>query len=137
MGRMTLAVGGLKEFQRGMRGMDRDLGKAVRIGLNEVADVVVDAARPKIPSRTGAARASLKAASTQTQAKISAGGQKARYYPWLDFGGAVGRAKATKRPFYKAGRYVYPTVGEKQDEISKTLLKVMAQLAQANGVEVS
>jgi hypothetical protein len=99
--------------------------------------VVVDAAKPKVPSKSGAARGSLKAASSQTQARVSAGGRAAPYYPWLDFGGAVGRKKSVHRDFYKSGRYIFPTVAEKQDDIQDAMAKAVQQLAAANGIEVS
>ncbi|MFL6145582.1 MAG: hypothetical protein ACJ72N_27440 [Labedaea sp.] len=137
MSKTVLAVAGLSEMRKGFKGIDKDLPKGIRILLNTVAQVVVDAAKPKVASKTGAARGSLKAASSQTQAKVSAGGRAAPYYPWLDFGGSTGRKKATKRPFYKSGRYIFPTVAEKQDDIQKAMLKAVQQLAAASGVEVS
>lgn len=137
MSKTVIAVAGLSGFRKGLKGMDRDLPKSVRLALNTVAQVVVDAARPKVPSRTGAARASLKAASTQSAAKISAGGRLAPYYPWLDFGGRVGRKKATRREYINGGRYIFPTVAEKQDDIEKAMIKAVAMIAQSNGIEVS
>lgn len=136
MSSSTIRVVGLNEFRKGLRGMDRGLPKAVRTALNEVADVLIDATRPKIPTRTGAAKASLKAASTQSVAKVSVGGRSAPYYPWLDFGGAVGRKKATVRPFFKKGRYLFPTLADEQDAIEKAMIKALAQLASSNGIEV-
>lgn len=131
-----IKVVGLNEFRKGLRGMDRELPKTVRLALNGVADVLIDATRPKIPRRTGAAAASLKAQSTQSAARIAVGGAKAPYYPWLDFGGRTGRKKAAVRPFYKSGRYIYPTLAEQRDNIQDAMLKAMAQLASTNGVEV-
>lgn len=132
----TIKVVGLNEFRKGLKGIDRGLPKTVRIALNEVADVLVDAVRPKIPRRSGAAAASLKAQSTQTAARIAVGGPKAPYYPWLDFGGRVGRKRSVKRPFHPDGRYIYPTLVEERDRIQATMLKVLAQLASSNGIEV-
>jgi hypothetical protein len=137
MSKTVLAVAGLSDMRRGLKGMDKDLPKTMRPALNSVAQVVVDAAKPKVPSKTGAARGSLKAASSQTQSRISAGGRAAPYYPWLDFGGSVGRKKATKRDFYKSGRYIFPTVAEKQDAIQAAMFKAIQQLASANGIDVS
>lgn len=136
MSKTVLAVAGLSEFRKGLKGMDKDLPKTIRLALNDVAQVVVDAAKPKIPSRSGAAKGSVKAASSQTAAKISAGGTKAPYYPWLDFGGATGKQKSVKRPFYKSGRYIYVAVGEKQDEIQKAMFKAVQQIAANNGIGV-
>lgn len=117
--------------------MDSQLPKGVRLALNTVADVLIDAVRPKIPRKTGAAAASLKASSSQTQARISAGGRKAPYYPFLDFGGRVGRKKATRRQYIPGGRYIYPTLAEKQDDIQAAMFKAVAMLAETNGIAVS
>lgn len=136
MSSSTLRVVGLKEFKKGLRGIDRGAPKAVRVALNGVADVLIGATRPKIPRLSGAAAASLQARSSQSEARISVGGPKAPYYPWLDFGGRVGRNRSVVRPFYSDGRYIYPTLGEIRTDIEGAMLKAMAQLASANGVEV-
>lgn len=136
MSSSTLKVVGLNEFRKGLRGMDRGLPKSMRLALNDVANVLIDAVRPKIPRRTGRAAASLKAASSQSAAKITVGGAKAPYYPWLDFGGRVGRRKSVVRPFLKEGRYIYPTLADKRGDIEAAMLKALAQLAETNGIEV-
>jgi len=133
----VLAVAGLNDMRKGLKGIDKDLPKGVRIMLNSVAQIVVDEAKPHIPSKSGKARGSLKAASSQGTARISAGGRAAPYYPWLDFGGSVGKNKSIKRDFYKSGRYIYPAVARRQDDIQDALLKGVTDLARANGVDVS
>lgn len=137
MSRMTLAVAGLKDVRRGLRGIDKDLPKGMRLALNQVAQVVVDGARPLIPSVSGAARGSVRAASSQTAARVAAGGAKAPYYPWLDFGGSVGRNRSVKRPFYKEGRYIFVTVAKSQDAIQRAMLDAVAELGRSNGIEVT
>jgi hypothetical protein len=137
MSKTVLAVAGLNDMRKGFRAMDAGMGKTVRLTLNDVAQVVVDAAKPGIPRRTGAAAASVKAASSQTQAKVSAGGNKAPYYPWLDFGGSVGKRKSVHRDFLKAGRYIYPAVADNQDAIQAAMFKAVSKLAHESGIEVS
>lgn len=132
----TIKVTGLKEFTRGLRRMDSDLPKGVRLALNEASNLLIDATRPKIPRRTGKAAASLRAQSTRSEARVAVGGPKAPYYPWLDFGGATGRKKATKRPFYKEGRYIFPTLAEKREDIQKVMQEALADLAKSAGMGV-
>lgn len=132
----TIKVVGLNEFRKGLRTLDRDLPKGVRLALNDAANMLIDATRPKIPRRTGAAAASLRAQSTQTTARVAVGGPKAPYYPWLDFGGRTGRKHSVVRPFYKAGRYIYPTLAEQQDKIQAAMLAALTKLAESSGVEV-
>lgn len=126
-------IHGLKEYKAALRQIDKQLGGELRKGLNEVAQVVVDAARPKVPRRTGRARDSMKAGSSQNAAQIKVGGTKAEYYPWLDFGGAVGRNKSIKRPFIKKGRYVYPAADAKHDAIVDKLEDVLGVLTRKAG----
>src|SRR5687768_13327127 len=99
-----LQVDGLKDFVRAAKAMDRDLPKAVRMAFNDSIDIVYTSARGDIPQRSGKAYRSVRKASTQTSARIRGGGGKAPYYPWLDFGGRIKRAR---RPFLKRGRYIY------------------------------
>ena len=127
----AIKVDGLNQFVRNLKSIDRDLPKAVRMAFNEAADLVVDDAQPRIPSRSGGARRSVKARSTQTKARVKGGGRRARHYPWLDFGGRVGRNKSVKRPFYKEGRYLYKSYfdlrdsGRFEDVMVTELLKVV------------
>lgn len=110
----TIQVRGLRELRGALRGIEKTLGPELRKGLNEVADVVLDTARPLVPTRSGKARASLKAGSTEKAVQIKAGGAKAPYWGWLDFGGKVGHNKSVKRRFITEGRYIYPTLTRKR-----------------------
>lgn len=130
---------GLAAFNRSLRKVDKELPKTVRLALNEAAQAVIDKAAPQVPSRTGAARRSLKARSTRTEVRVGAGSTRVHYYPWLDFGGRVGRKKATKRPFYTDGRYLYPTYHKLKasGEFERILSAALVNAARQAGVEVS
>lgn len=104
---IAVRLDGLAEFNRALKRMDAGLPKEVRLALNEAADIIIDATVPKVPKRTGRAARSLKAKSTRTAARVAGGGNRAPYYPWLDFGGKVGRNRSVDRRFYKFGRYLY------------------------------
>lgn len=129
----AIKVDGLAEFARSLKKLDSDLPKALRVALNEAAQVVVDYAVPRIPKRSGRAARTVKARSTRTAVRVVAGGNRAPYYPWLDFGGRVGRRRSVQRPFMKDGRYIYAGYfaksrsGEFQDVLTKALLGVAAQ----------
>lgn len=137
MVRPSIDVSGIRQFARQVRQMDRELGKTVRVVLNSSAQLVVDRAGPKIPTRTGAARSSLKVRSSQREARVAAGGRRAPYYPWLDFGGSGPNNRPAPRPFYTEGRYVYPSVRENRDEITRTMSTGLADLARSAGLEVT
>lgn len=126
-------VRGLKEYKNALRQIDKSLGTELRKGLNEVAQVVVDAARPKVPYLTGRAQESMKAGSSQNAAQIKVGGTAAPHYMWLEFGGRVGRNKSVVRPFIKEGRYVYPTAAQKHAELVDKLEDVIGVLTRKAG----
>lgn len=132
-----LGIKGLAEFNRGLRKLDNEAPKKLRVALNSGSDLLIDKTRPKIPSRTGRARASLKARSTRTSVRIAVGGARAPWVPWLDYGGE-GRIKGRPpaREFIKAGRYLYPTLGEIKPQLAKTLDEAIRDVARGAGLAV-
>lgn len=135
--RARIEVQGIKEFQRSVKKMDADLGKQVRVVLNGAGAIVVRHAKPKIPKRSGAAADSLRLRSSQREARIAAGGRKARYYPWLDFGGRTGPNRSVRRQFITEGRYIYPTVREHNAEIQEAMSAGLVELATSAGLDVT
>ena len=140
-----IKIAGLRDFQKALKDMDGESQKKLRLVLNQAADVVVDRARPLIPHDGGTAKASLKAQSSQREVRVKAGGAKASYYPWLDFGGSVGRGHiprkagsgAIKRPFRSKGRYIYPSYEKSRNQVHDALVEGLANLAQEAGLEVT
>jgi len=135
----TMGIDGLADFSRNLKKIDSELPKALRVALNAAAELVIDGARPKVPTRSGAARASLKAKSTRTEVRVAAGSKRAPYFPFLDFGGRVGRKKSVKRPFLKDGRYLYPTYHalKQSGEFEATLNRALVSVARRAGIEVT
>jgi hypothetical protein len=131
-----IQVTGLREFSRNLKKLDSDLPKALRIALNQAADIVVSDARPKVPRKSGRAAASIKARSTRTASRVVGGSNRAPYYPWLDFGGRVGRNKSVRRAFLKEGRYIYKSYFDNSDEFAKVLEEALLDVARQAGVEV-
>lgn len=132
-----IRVQGLAEFSRNLKKLDADLPKALRIALNEAADIVVKGARPRVPRRSGRAAASIKARSTRTAVRVVGGSNRVPYYPWLDFGGRVGVKKSVRRPFLKEGRYIYASYFANTDEFGKVLEEALLEVARQAGVEVT
>lgn len=137
MPRVTIAVSGLKELRAQLKAADAGLPKLIRVALNSASSLVVTYAQRRVPRRSGRAAASLKVRSSQTEARVAAGGTRAPYYPWLDFGGSVGRGKSVHRPFFTEGRYVYPGLRENRDEITQTMADALTELATGAGFEVT
>lgn len=132
----AVKIEGLDQFRANLKTLDRELPKALRMALNAAADIVVSEAKPKVPTKTGKARASVKARSTQALSRISGGGNKVPYYPWLDFGGRVGRSKGIRRPFLKEGRYIYDAYFRNKSRYVEVLEKALLDVASQAGVEV-
>lgn len=148
-------VGGLRDFQAALKRMDGQTQKQLRVVFNDVAEELAGDARRKVPRRSGRAAGSMKARSGQREARIVAGGRKAPYYPWLDFGGTVGRGRtgrggvasaagrsdagtagSVKRRFLTDGRYLYPTWRSQRAHIQKRLEESIVDLAQRVGLKV-
>lgn len=131
-----VSIDGLAEFNRGLRKLDSEAPKGLRIALNSAADVLIARTQPLIPRRTGRAAKSLVARSTRTSARVAVGGRRAPYYPWLDFGGKTGRNKSVDRPFYREGRYLYPTLRRVRPEIERQLGQALVAVARDAGLDV-
>lgn len=132
-----IKVEGLADLNRSLRKLNADAPKGLRLALNDTADFFVGKIRPRIPRRTGRAAASLVAKSTRTSARVAVGGRRARYYPWLDFGGRTGINRSVDRKFIKEGRYVYPTLKRERPEVEKKLNGALVAVARGAGLDVS
>lgn len=132
-----IRIEGLAQFNRSLRKLDAEAPKGLRLAHNAAGQIVVDAARPKMPKVSGRAQAAVKAKSTRTATRVSAGSARAPYVPWLDYGGE-GRIKGKppKREFKKGGRYVYPSFHEKRDDVQRQLERGLLQVVASAGLEV-
>ncbi len=133
----VLRVRGLSEVTRAFRQVDKSLNKELVRGFKDVARHVVDVARRKMEFGPGEAMSSIKPRATQKGAGIARPeggrpwkGEKADYYPWLEWGGSTGRGHkdrvggsgAIQRPFVgHDGRYLYPAIGESKEFIRQAV----------------
>lgn len=131
-----IRIEGLAAFNRSLKRLDSEAPKGLRLAHNAAASIVVDGARAKMPSLTGRARGAVKARSTRTATRVSAGSNRAPYVPWLDYGGE-GRRKGRppKREFRKGGRYVYPSYYENRDDVQQALERGLSQVIAAAGLD--
>lgn len=133
----AVQIAGLAEFRRSLRALGPAAPKALRVAGNQAAALVVDTARPRVPTRSGRAAKSIKARSTQSAVKIASGGRTAPYMPWLDYGGKVGRNDTAKRPFVADGRYVYPAYHAVKGQFEGLLRTALQTIADEAGLELS
>lgn len=137
---MTDAIGvkGLHEFAKAVRKIDPELAKEIRVVLNNAADTIVDRAAVMVPRRSGKAADSIKAKSTRKLSRVAGGSARAPYYPWLDFGGRVGRGHSVERQFRKRGRYIYIQYFRARDsgEFQQIMSDGLLAVARRAGLEV-
>lgn len=132
----AIRIQGLNEFVRSLKQIDTAIPKALRVAFNTAGQAIVTDARSNVPSKSGRARGSIKAKSTQSAFRIAGGSKSVPYYPWLDFGGKVGRNKSVRRPFKREGRYIYASYYRHRDELAPLLEDALTDAARAAGVEV-
>lgn len=108
---------------------------ALDVAVERIAEDVLSAARRKVPrGRSGAARASLKVMGSSGTETLSAGGRKAPYFGWLDFGGRTGaRGGRGRRPYKRGGRYIYPALASLDTTITRHLEAAAAETLRAGG----
>ena len=135
--RDPVRIEGLRELQKALKTMDGQSQKRLRIVLNGAADLVVQAANPRIPRRTGRAAASMRPSSGQREASVKAGGGRVPYFGFLDFGGNVGRGDSVKRPFIRDGRYLYPAYRDRKAAIREKISKGLDDLIRDAGLDPS
>lgn len=133
----AIRIDGLTEFVRALKQIDSEHPKAMRLALNESAQLVVDWAQARVPRKTGRARASIKARSTRTEAKVQGGSARASYFPFLDFGGRVGRKGSVHRPYIKAGRYIYAGYAANTDKVYDALVVGLLRVVEQAGLAVN
>lgn len=114
---ISVRVDGLAELLTALRKSDRAIAKDIGRAGKSAADIIAKEAAPHVPRRSGAAQASLRAVVAQGGGAVRGGSARVPYYPWLDFGGAVGRNKSTKRPYIRSGRYIYPALRDRRDDV--------------------
>jgi hypothetical protein len=133
---LKVEVGGLAQLSRALKAVDGEAPKQLRLGFNDAANLLIDRAKPKIPTVSGAARRSLVARSTRTSARVAVGGKKAPYFPWVSFGGE-GRVKGRppKREFIREGRDIYPTLREIRPLIAQALQDRISLVVRNAGME--
>lgn len=130
-----IRVEGLREVQAALKHLDGQSQKALRVALNNAVEVVAQDARRRMPYRTGKARSTVKASSSQREARVSEGSRRVPYVAWLDYGGRVGRNRSVVRPFRPGGRVLYPAYGAHRDDVLDLLTQEIIEVARQAGLE--
>lgn len=138
---LSVEVENLKEVQAAIRRLgDADLKRQLREANRSVSQMVVDAALPEVPVRTGKLKASVKATATQTAAYGKAGSPaRVPYAAAIHWGEGSGNVNYTTgstvgrptrnirgRPFLwdAADKVLRRAVKEYEDQLDKLLDKL-------------
>lgn len=131
---------GLRELNRSLRRVSRDAQKSLKDGFKKAADLIVQDAKPKVPSGPpagGHAVRSIRPSSTGSRVSVSEGGARYPYMPWLDFGGKVGPNNSVTRPFRKTGRYIWAAFSDQHDQVMDAIDEAIADSARQAGLDVT
>lgn len=135
----TVAVEGLRELMRDLRRLDRESAKELRLALKTAGSEAVDEIRRRMPARTGRMRSSVRALASAQGVTLKAGGRRAPYERWMDFGGVLkpsGRRRGyRRRPVVQGGRYVYPGVAAARARVTRRLERTLAEHVERIGGE--
>ena len=121
-----IEVAGLREFQRGLKRLNPELDKQLKVELQAIAQTVADDAAVKVPTRSGQARRSIRAGADAKGPFVKGGKKKVPYYGWLDFGSRNPNIGAPRRfgPWTqsgagpKRGRFIYPAIDRNLERIA-------------------
>ena len=131
----AVQVKGLVEFQRALKQLDGESQKQLRLVFNDAAELVAGRASRLVPVNSGKARRSVRALSTQREGRVAGGSGRVPYYPWLDFGGSVGRKRSVRRKFLRDGRYIYASYNRLRPQVIERLEEGMTRLIKEAGLD--
>lgn len=137
-------VSNLREITRAIKAANDGVPGNLRKYLLPVAQEVAQAVASRVPRQSGDAAGTVTARAGQQGAGIAFGGSKAPYFPWLDFGGSVGRGHkpgkpwsgSVVRPAIAQGRYAYPTIEDKRGKIEEGAMEAVLRSATDAGFPV-
>lgn len=123
-----LDVDGIDEFLRSLDRLQGSLLELLEESGHAAAEITIDAARPDVPIRSGAARRSLSVDDAPAGAFALGGSRDVPYYAWLEFGGSAGIDGSVQRSVVPKGRYLWPAYLESFDEIELVMAKNLTEL---------
>lgn len=132
---LQIRVEGLKALRKALNDASEGAGRELGQVGKRAADIVADTAASRVPVLTGTARASVRSVVSQGGGGVRAGGAKAAYYAWLDFGGRVGRNKSVVRDRVPGGRYIFPALAERRDDVLDQYEQAVNELLRRVGLK--
>lgn len=130
-------VTGADEVAEAARRFAAGLDGHLRTQFQDRARMIARDAQGAVPRRTGAARASVDVQTIEGAVAIVAGGRRAPYFPWLEFGGRVGRNDSVNRPFVRDGRYLGRAIDAQLSDIEAAAARAVVDAGRDAGFEVT
>lgn len=144
MTNIRVEVEGLATVRRQLSALGQAEDRAeLRRGLKAAAGIVAEEAKRRLPSRSGRARASLRAQAAGNRALVVGGKSTVPYYGWLDFGSRNPRSgqPRTVGPWASTGagpaqgRAIYPALDDKRREVEDAVDEAMGDAISALGLD--
>ena len=132
---VKVEVRGIRELSSAFRRVDAELPKQLKTAFLKIAERVVSVAQSGVPVLTGRAAASIKPRASTRGAGIAFGGSAAEYFPWLNFGGRVGRGGSIVRERVEPDRYIYRAVSSQKEETAAAADEAVKDVARRAGFE--
>lgn len=110
-----IEIEGLRELQRGLRRIDKELTNELKKANKDAGEAVVEAARPEAPELTGKLKGSLRAANKVREAEVRLGGAKVPWAGPIHFGWPARNIEPD--PF------VYRALDKRRDEVRDAYMK--------------
>jgi hypothetical protein len=147
----AVKIDGLKELQAQLKKLPKDVSREFNREMKGIAAEVTGSIHQQMSASfqdnrsakkksakaerpLGDAEKSVRPSFANGYVAIRGGGERAPYYPWLDFGGTLpavgGRHNEQHRPFFHEGRWIYPTIARRRPQI---YAKAMAAVERAKG----
>lgn len=134
MDNAAIHVKGLDELRRKLAKADKRMARELGQAGKAAADIVAKDARLRVPARSGRARKSVRAVAARGGGAVRGGGKAAEYYPWLDFGGRVGRKQSVVRKRISEGRYIYPSLERNRGAVRESYAEGVRAVLKSNGL---
>lgn len=123
MANFKIEVEGITQLSRGLKQLDAELPKHLRIRLKAIAERVATQVRERVPHITGNLAGKIKARATRTTASVAS---TADYAAANEFGGWPKAGEhGPGRPFVKEGRYLFPAVAAQRSLIEGELIAAL------------
>lgn len=143
---LKIELSGLRELQARLREADAALPREIRLGLNEIVNVImlprirekmerefvlpIGKKKPSGKFRSGKLAQRTRGTSQQRLGQITEGSAAQPYAGWWEFGGTTHSSRGfTDRTFIHEGRTLYPTLAEATPEIRLAATAMMDRLA--------